>query len=199
MSKFTSDIDIDFGDRDLILKHLAHTPAAMRNIEKPRKHNTGIHVTSIPYDPVHDMASLDYTEAEQRGYIKLDMLNVHVYRHVRDETHLIEMMGEPRWDMLKDEKLVEQMIHVGSHFDTLKQMPEPVNSIPRLAMFIAIIRPGKRHLIGKPWLEVAETIWDASYDEGYSFKKAHAIAYAHLVVVHMNLIATGSTELFSLE
>jgi hypothetical protein len=66
-------------------------------------------------------------------------------------------------------------------------MPEPVNSIPRLAMFLAVIRPGKKHLIGKTWIEVAKTVWDKGTD-GYTFKKAHAIAYAHLVVVHMNLL-----------
>jgi DNA polymerase III alpha subunit len=66
-------------------------------------------------------------------------------------------------------------------------MPEPVNSIPRLAMFLALIRPAKKHLIGEAWSEVTKTIWDKNTD-GYSFKKSHAIAYAHLVVVHMNLL-----------
>jgi hypothetical protein len=66
-------------------------------------------------------------------------------------------------------------------------MPEAVNTIPRMAMFLAIIRPAKRHLIGLPWSEVAKTIWDRT-DEGYQFKKSHAVAYAHLVVVNMNLL-----------
>ena len=66
-------------------------------------------------------------------------------------------------------------------------MPEPVDSIPRLAMFLAVIRPGKKHLIGQKWGEVAKTVWDKGTD-GYTFKKAHAIAYAQLVVVHMNLL-----------
>jgi hypothetical protein len=66
-------------------------------------------------------------------------------------------------------------------------MPEAVNSVPRLAMFLAIIRPAKRHLIGLPWAEVAKTVWNKPADGGYFFKKAHAISYAHLVLVHMNL------------
>ena len=66
-------------------------------------------------------------------------------------------------------------------------MPEPINSIPRLAMFLALLRPGKKHLIGESWRDVANTVWDKGSD-GYSFKKAHGIAYAQLVVVHMNLI-----------
>jgi len=66
-------------------------------------------------------------------------------------------------------------------------MPSEVNSIPRLAMFLALIRPAKRHLIGQSWADIAKSIWDKNTD-GYSFKKSHAVAYAHLVVVHMNLL-----------
>jgi hypothetical protein len=66
-------------------------------------------------------------------------------------------------------------------------MPEPVNSITRLAMFLAVIRPAKRHLIGKTYKEVNQTVWDKDHT-GYAFKKSHAIAYAQLVVVHMNLL-----------
>jgi hypothetical protein len=66
-------------------------------------------------------------------------------------------------------------------------MPEPINSIPRLAMFLALIRPSKKHLIGESWQEVAKTVWDKE-DDGYSFKRSHSCAYANLVVVHINLL-----------
>jgi DNA polymerase III alpha subunit len=55
-------------------------------------------------------------------------------------------------------------------------------------MFLALIRPSKKHMIGQPWSVVAKSIWEKDQD-GYSFKKSHAVAYAHLVVVHMNLLA----------
>lgn len=184
---FKSDIDIDFGNRDLILQHIKHIPASMRNLTPIRKHNTGIHVTEIPYDAINDMANIDYTEAENRGYIKLDFLNVHVYEKVKDENHLIQLMSEPNWDLLKDATFVEQLIHLGNQYNNLQKMPDPVDSIPRLAMFLAVIRPGKKHLIGKKWDEVAKTVWDKT-DDGYSFKRSHACAYAQLVVVHMNLL-----------
>lgn len=185
--KFKSDIDIDFGDREKILSLIEHIPAAMRKVSPMRKHATGIYVTDIPYDPVNDMAAIDYAEAEKRGYLKLDFLNVHVYNQVRDEKHLIELMREPNWDNLKNKDFVEKLIHLGNQYSTLRNMPEPVNSIPRLAMFLAIIRPGKKHLIGKSWQDVAKTVWDKD-QTGYTFKKSHAVAYAHLVAVHMNLL-----------
>jgi hypothetical protein len=110
-----------------------------------------------------------------------------VYNQVRDERHLIELMRDPDWSRLKNRDFVEKLIHLGNQYNALRSMPEPVDSIPRLAMFLALIRPGKKHLQGKLWKEVAKTVWDKGND-GYTFKKSHAIAYAHLVVVHMNLL-----------
>ena len=186
--RIDSDIDIDFGDRDKLLQLIKHTPAAMRNANPMRKHNTGVYITDIPYDPVNDMAAIDYVEAENRGYFKLDLLNVHVYSQVRDEMHLINLMTtEPDWSMLTDYNKMKSLIHLQNHYQNIKKMPEPINSVPRLAMFLAVIRPAKRHLIGQSWAEVAKTIWDKNTD-GYSFKKSHAVAYAQLVVVHMNLL-----------
>jgi hypothetical protein len=185
--KLKGDIDIDFGSRDALLKLIAHTPAAMRKVNPIRKHATGVYITDIPYDPVNDMAAIDYADAEDRGYFKLDLLNVHVYSQVKNEQHLISLMREPNWNKLLDRKFVEQLVHLNNHYQSIKRMPEPINSIPRLAMFLALIRPSKKHLIGKIWPEVAKTVWDKD-DSGYSFKKSHSLAYAHLVVVHMNLL-----------
>jgi hypothetical protein len=193
--KFNSDIDIDFGKRDDILKHIKYTSAAMRNVKPIRKHATGVYITDIPYDSLNDMANLDYVEAENRGYIKLDFLNVHVYEKVRDEQHLIELMRDPDWSILTDYNKMKGLIHVQNHYQSIKKMPEPIDSIPRLAMFLAIIRPGKKHLIGLPWAEVAKTVWDKGTDGSYVFKKSHSIAYAQLVVVHMNLLKESKDTL----
>jgi hypothetical protein len=133
------------------------------------------------------MAAISYETAEERGYFKLDILNVHVYEKVKSEKHLVSLMREPDWTMLSERKTVEQLIHLNGQYDTIRKMPEPINSIPRLAMFLAVIRPAKRHLIGKTWQEINKTVWDRDVD-GYSFRKSHAIGYGHLVAVHMNLI-----------
>lgn len=191
--KFNSDIDIDFANRDDILKHIQYIPAAMKNVSPMRKHATGVHITDIPYDAINDMANIDYKEAEDRGYFKLDLLNVHIYAKVKDEQHLKSLMCEPDWKMLKDREKVEKLIHLSNHFYNIQKMPEPIDSIPRLAMFLAVIRPAKKHLIGLPWKEVAKTVWDKT-DEGYLFKKSHSVAYAQLVAVHMNLISQNAFD-----
>jgi len=57
-----------------------------------------------------------------------------------------------------------------------------------MAMFLSVIRPAKRHLAGLTWREVGIKVWDKPEGNGYFFKKAHAISYAQLVAVHMNLL-----------
>jgi hypothetical protein len=183
------DIDIDFADRERALKLIQHVPAAINRKGEWVKHNTGVFVTDVPVDPLTGWSSLDYQEAEELGYVKLDLLNVHVYEAVKDEAHLdLLMRTEPMWDMLAHREFVEQVIHINNHYDTMLKMPEPVNSIPRMAMFLAVIRPAKRHLIGLSWKDVAADVWNKPGDGSYYFKKAHAVSYAHLVAVHMNLL-----------
>jgi DNA polymerase III alpha subunit len=75
---------------------------------------------------------------------------------------------------------------VGNYTDLLKAMKP--DSIPRMAAFISIIRPGKAHLQNRPWDEVFASVWDGDDSRGYTFKKAHAIGYAALVSLHMNLL-----------
>jgi len=186
--KFKSDIDIDFPNREEALKLLQHTPAGIIRDGKLIKHNTGIYVTDIPTDPFVGCASIDHKLAEERGYAKLDFLNVSLYTQIKSEQHLTDLMArEPDWVRIYDAEFCARLIHIGNHYDTLMKMPEPVDTIPRLMMFLAIIRPGKRHLIGQKWAEVAKSIWDPTED-GYTYKKAHACAYAHLVCVHINLL-----------
>lgn len=191
--KFNSDIDIDFADRTQILSRIKHVPASIIRNDQLSKHNTGIHITEIPVDPFTGQCSLDYEQAENRGYIKLDLLNVSLYTKIKNEQHLIELMNQsPDWAQLYKREFCEQLIHIGNHYDTLIKMPEPVDSIVRMAMFLSVIRPAKRHLIGQRWNEIAPTVWEKPQDGSYYFKKSHAVAYATLVVVNMNWLHNSS-------
>jgi hypothetical protein len=188
LKNFKSDIDIDFADRDKVIELLDVTPASILRDGQLVRHNTGVYATDIPVDPFSGQASLDHNSAEDRSYVKLDFLNVNLYKQVRNEQHLIELMREPNWAQLYDPEVCAKLMHVNGHYDLLLQMPEPVDTIARLAMFLAIIRPAKRNLAGKTWKEVSATVWDKPADDTYYFKKAHAISYATLVVVNLNLL-----------
>jgi hypothetical protein len=182
------DIDIDSANRDQILKLISNVSASIHRNGSVVKHNTGVYVTDIPSDPVTGLCTIDYNSAEDLGYIKLDLLNVGLYERIKDSQHLDRLMHtEPNWNMLNNPDFVERIIHINNHYSTLQKMPEPVNSIPRMAMFLSVMRPAKRHLIGLPWKEVAKTVWIKPSDGSYYFKHAHAVSYAVLVAVNMNL------------
>lgn len=180
----SADIDIDFANRDTVLKLIQHTPA---RLESGRKHNSGVYVTDIPVDPVNKCASIDHEAAEERGYFKLDFLNMSVYNLVQNPMHYEQMLNTtPPWQRLwTDSSWASQLVHVGNYTDLLKHMKP--DSIPRMAAFISIIRPGKAHLQLKPWAEVFASVWDGDESRGYTFKKSHAVSYAALVALHMNL------------
>ena len=181
----SADIDIDFANRETVLKLIQHIPARQSN---GRKHNSGIYVTDIPADPVNQCAAIDYEEAEQRGYFKLDFLNMSVYQLVKDPAHYEAMLtAAPPWERLwTDHAWAGQLAHVGNYTDLLRVMKP--DSIPRMAAFISIIRPGKAHLQTRPWTEVFAEVWDGDESRGYTFKKSHAVSYAALVALHMNLL-----------
>ena len=185
------DVDIDFFDRDGVLKLFKHTPASIIKHDKIEKHKTGVYFHAIPSDPINGYATLDYKKAEDRGYFKIDCLNVNIYKNVKSEQELVELMiEEPDWDMLKDPKVVENLFHLNSHYNIVSKL-EPKN-IEQLAAVLAIIRPAKRHLIGKTWSEILADVWIKPTDGQYYFKKAHAFSYAGAVIVHMNLLDSAN-------
>jgi len=178
------DIDIDFADRTKALAVLKHIDA---RLDTDKKHNTGVYVQSIPYNPITGLSTLDYKSAEDRGYFKIDFLNVNVYEGVKSKEHLTKLLEiEPLWDLLLEDEFVNNLFHVNGHGNVLRQM-KPKN-IEELAACLAIIRPAKKHLSGKNWNDVFAEVWTKPTTDEYYFKKAHAIAYAHVIVVQMNLI-----------
>ena len=188
----SADIDIDLADREQLLKLIRATPARQMHQGQVRRHNSGVYVTDIPYDPVNECAAIDYETAEELGYFKIDLLNMSVYQLIKSPEHYKEMTAkEPDWARLwTDPEWAKQLVHVGNYVDLLQSMRP--DSIPRMAAFISIIRPGKAHLQNRPWSEVFETVWDGDDSKGFIFKHAHAIGYAALVALHMNLIHTSN-------
>ena len=190
------DIDIDFADRSKALEHFKHATAAIDDNGTFKKHNTGIYCTSIPYNPLTGISTIDYKTAEDRGYFKIDFLNVSVYEKVKDRDHLKTLMEtEPLWDLLLQDDFTDLLFHVNGHGSLLKQMKP--TSIEELAMCLALIRPAKRHLVGKTWTEIGLEIWEKPTNGEYYFKKAHAVAYAHVIVVQMNLICESVSYEYS--
>ena len=178
------DIDIDFADRDVILSKIEHRVA---KLDTGKKHNTGVYVTEAPHNPVDNLCTIDHKTADDRGYFKLDFLNVSIYKDVKNEAHLKELMErEPIWQLLEHKDFVDNVFHLSGHDNLLKQLKP--TSVQQLAATLAIIRPAKRHLADKSWNEILNEVWVKPTNGEYYFKKAHAFSYAMAVVVHINLL-----------
>jgi hypothetical protein len=182
------DIDIDFFDRNRALDVLEHRVAMRDNKGTNVKHNTGVYFQEIPHDPFTNLATIDYETAEDRGYFKIDFLNVSLYDGVRDEEHLKRLLDrEPLWDLLEHREIVEKLFHISDHYTLVRRL-KPA-SIEQLAAVLAIIRPAKRYLEHSNWDEILREVWvKPSMGDLYFFKKSHAVAYACAIVVQLNLI-----------
>jgi len=182
-----TDIDIDTKNRNDLLNLIKHTPAGIVKDDVIKKHNTGVYVTDIPKDPWQGVSSIDYAEAEDRGYFKLDILNVSIYEDVKDEDHLLKLISaEPDWSLLGHKEIVEQLFHVHNHFDIVSKLKP--NSVEDLAAVLAIIRPAKRNLLNESWTTIREKVWEKPQDGTYFFKKSHAVGYALAIVLQLNLL-----------
>lgn len=190
------DIDIDFVDREQALRLFDTTSASRKENNKLVKHNTGVYMHEVLLDPISNLCAVDYETAEQQEYFKIDFLNVGMYKGIKSEDHLVELMNrEPLWDLLQQPEFSDLLFHVNGHGDILKKM-KPA-SVPQLAAVLAIIRPAKRHLAGKSWDEVMCEVWNKPGSNEYFFKKSHATAYAVAIIVHMNLICENISYEYS--
>ena len=189
------DIDIDFSNRDKALEYLQYIPASIIKDGKITKHNTGVYFHAVPVDPITNQCSWDYEYAEHMNMYKIDMLNVSVYDTIRDEQHLLDLMEKPlNWSLFENPKFVAKLFHLG-HYGDLTSKLKP-KSIEHIAMILALIRPGKKHLqtrcINRGFDSIKEDIWTSEPGDAYVFRKSHAFSYAVLVGVHANLILENS-------
>lgn len=184
-----TDVDIDFADREQILKLIPSVPAMQNDGKSQRKHNTGVYFHNAPVNPFTGLATVDYKTAEERGWFKVDILNVGIYNQFTDNQqidYLLEL--EPVWELLEHNEVIKELFHIHNHADVVKKLKP--RSVEQLAAVLAVIRPGKRHLVNKSWPEIEQEVWTKT-DDAYTFKRSHAIGYAMVIVLQMNLLAYG--------
>lgn len=180
-----TDIDIDLPNRNDLLSLIDYIPAVL---EDGKKHPSGIYVTDIPKNILTGNTNIDYKKAEELGYFKLDLLNNNLYKLFKSPQHMEELLKKPvPWNKLREPEFVKKLIHIGNYSKMILDLPEPIDSIERLAMFMSLIRPGKKHLQGLPWNIIEKSIWNKE-ENGYMFKKSHAISYSLLCIIHINLL-----------
>lgn len=156
------------------------------------KHPCGIYPQNIPTDPITGLAAIPFKDAEKLGYFKIDILNNSVYSYFNSKDEINAILEiEPDWSLLNTRSIVEKLFQISKHFDLIQTIKP--SSISDLADAIALIRPGKKHMVNKYSTnkqEVRKFLFDYTSDD-YSFKKGHAIAYAHVIVLQLHLIGAG--------
>lgn len=187
--KIDFDVDIDMENRDNLLSVLRHVKGSIKRPGGMEKHNTGVYIQPIPHDPLTGLSNIDHKEAEDIGYFKLDVLNNSVYKGISTEGELDDLCAmEPMWNLFGHQEIVEQLFHINNHYDIVSaHMP---TNIEQLAMILAMIRPGKRYLVGKSWEEIESQVWLKPENDSYFFKKSHAFSYAMAILVQLNKIVT---------
>jgi hypothetical protein len=184
------DIDIDTSNRQSLLEHLQHVPAVINRQGELIKHNTGVYFHDVPVNPFSRYCSVTYTQAEQMGCYKIDVLNNSIYDKVRDENHLQQLMHTPTmWDLLQHAEVVSQLAHINNHYELVRKLKP--TQVTDLACVLAMIRPGKRHLVRKceqsGFAAIQPEVW-LQDSNGYTFKKSHSISLAWTIVIQLNLL-----------
>lgn len=182
MPIFLGDVDIDVPNRDKILEIIEYTPAMRIENGVKKKHNTGIYVQDVDVDYETGFAKDTFDDS---NFQKIDIINFSPLERFRSNQQIEQLIDiNPNWDLLKNRNFVENTTHIHKWFDTISR--KNIDSIEKLAMFLAIIRPSKEYLRNKSWDYIKKNVWKDE-GKGYHFKKSHAFGYALTIVAYMNV------------
>lgn len=155
-------------------------------------HPCGMYPQAIPVDPLTGLAAIPYDSAEDLGYFKIDFLHLNVYEHFSKRSEIDELVAkEPDWTLLQLQSNHAKLFQLANHGELLLKLKP--QSLLELADVLALIRPGKRQLVPlyQKDKEMARRLLWSKGDEGYSFKKSHALGYAYVIALQLHLIEQG--------
>lgn len=185
------DIDIDIKPKTPINNFLPIIRASMLEKNDIKPHPVGYYLQNIPQDKITNLAAIPYDKAEDFGYIKIDILNLHLLEvfESREEIKAICQM-QPDWSLLQKEDIVKKLFHIKNHFHVVSKCHP--KSVDDLADVLAIIRPNKIQLLDK-YLKDKKTIRPILYHKhaDSDLRKSHAYAYALNIIIQMNLLKLG--------
>lgn len=173
------DIDIDCQNRNKILSLINHIPASLQN---NKKHPSGVYAQNVPINPSTGYALVDF---HNNTFQKIDFLNLDILSNFLSNKMLLYYMEkEPKWELLLCQDILNKLPHLSKHLDIIKKYKP--KSVEDLAIILALIRPGKKNLIGKSLVDIQKDIWIPV--EEYYLKKSHAISYALLCITMLNFV-----------
>lgn len=188
------DIDLDLKTNFDPLEIFPNAIRASR-VEKEQlvKHNVGVFLQDIPVDQMTGLAAIPYKQAEEVGYFKIDFLHLSVLDDFGSKEEIRELLKhDPDWLLLMRPDVVGKLFQIHRQYDLVSKLAP--KSIIELADCIALMRPGKRHLVDaylKDKTLIREELYKKPEDGKYYFKKGHAISYALNIVLQLHLIKGG--------
>lgn len=187
------DIDIDVTPAFRPEKHFpSWVKACVLKDGKLTAHPCGVYPQAMARDAYTGMAAIPYEDAEELGYLKVDFLHLTVYQHFSTRQEIDDLLKvEPDWLLLQLPSTWPKLFQLSKHGELLSKVKP--RSVVELADCMALIRPGKKALLGLylKEREACRRILYAADESGYSFKKSHALAYALVVWLQLHLVAQG--------
>lgn len=188
------DIDIDITPKfkpDSLFK-IVH--ASIVENGSLKKHNVGVYFQNIPVDQVTGLAAIPYKEAHERGFFKIDMLNLNILENFESKDEIRQLLKiPPDWSLLEDPDVVAKLFHLSKHYDTIQKIKP--TSVSELADCLAIIRPNKIKLVDKYARNKKDVIRELYTKRDPSdLRKSHAIPYALLIVLQLHIIKADLYE-----
>jgi hypothetical protein len=156
-----------------------------------KKHQVGVYFQNIPIDPITKLAAIPYDKTTDMGFFKIDMLHLTILDYFENKLQIKTLIRkEPNWKMLEDPNIVNKLFQIAKHFDIINQIKP--KSILELADCVALIRPGKRHLLkqyNKDKIGTRVLLYKKEHSSDY--RKSHAISYSVTIVLQLHLIEHG--------
>ena len=181
------DLKTDFNPLEIFKEA---TRASMVKNNDLVKHNVGVYFQTIPIDAMTGLAAIPYEQAEEIGYFKVDFLHLSLLNVFESKEEIRELLKiEPDWSLLMRPDVVSKLFQIHKQYDLVSEIAP--KSIQELADVIALMRPGKRHLVNaylKDKTLIREELYRKPDDEKYYFKKGHAVSYALNIILQLHLI-----------
>lgn len=191
------DIDIDVSPEVNPLDLFNNITQASNNENgELKKHNVGYYFQAIPKDELTGLAAISYKNAHNFNFFKIDIIHVNLLKEFKSKEHLRSLMyAEPTWELLLEDKIVENLFHIHKSFDVVYAVKP--TSVLELADCLALIRPNKIKLLDK-YIKVQDKsdIRKILYNKTSpsDLRKSHAIPYAYLIIAQLNLIEENFTN-----
>jgi DNA polymerase III alpha subunit len=185
------DIDIDLKTTFKPKEHFDVVEASMVENDELKKHNAGVYFQTIPIDSITGLSAIPYKNAEDEGYLKIDMLHLSFLNYFESKSEIkILLKKEPNWKLLEKQKIIKKLFQISNHADVVIQVKP--TSINDLSDILALIRPYKRHLLDK-YLKNKKSIIKELYTKRHpsDMRKSHTVPYAMIIVLQLHLIEAG--------